>query len=188
MGGVVSRESWVVREARGERREAKGQDGRTPGRHDGRTPGRLDAWRMLVIALVVAGCGKAERAEKEKVEGRAALPVAAAVPSAALTGTVVYRERIMLPPSAMLTVRLTDVSKQDVAGMVLAEQVISPVTVPAAYSLAYDPAQIDSVHTYVIQARIEDGGKLRFINMEQFQVLTRGAPRDSVEVLVKGVK
>jgi putative lipoprotein len=134
-----------------------------------------------MLALVVAGCGAREKAER--AEG-----VEMAEKSAAVTGTVTYRERIMLPPSARLTVRLTDVSKQDIAGMVLAEQVISPVRVPAAFSLGYDPAAIDSTHTYVIQARIEDGGALQFVNMEQFQVLTRGSPRDSVEVLVKGVR
>lgn len=161
------------------------------GRRDGATAGRRVhiLWVAAIAALPALACGGADKARGvEKAEGAPAAAPAAPAPSAALTGTVTYRERIMLPPSATLTVRLTDVSKQDVAGMVLAEQVISPVTVPAAYSLAYDPAQIDSVHTYVIQARIEDDGKLRFINMDAFPVLTRGAPRDSVEVLVKGVR
>lgn len=135
-------------------------------------PGRV--WVMVALAGV-AGCSGAGKARP------------ATAPPALLTGTVVYRERIALPPSATLTVRLTDVSKQDVAGMVLAEQVISPVRVPAAFALGYDPAQIDSSHTYVIQARIQVGTTLRFINMEQFQVLTWGAPQDSVEVLVRAI-
>ena len=162
-------------------------DAWTPGLLDAWTQGRMDAWRVAVIALVMAGCGPREKAEKAEV-AQASVLLAGPAASATLTGSVLYRERIMLPPSAMLTVRLTDVSKQDVAGMVVAEQVISPVVVPAGFSLGYDPGTIDSAHTYVIQARIEDQGQLRFINMEQFQVLTRGNPMDSVEVLVKGVQ
>lgn len=147
--------------------------------------------QCVAAALVLAaGCsrgGDARAPEAPAAVPSTAQPPAAAPVPATLTGTVTYRERIMLPPSATLTVRLTDVSRQDVAGMVLAEQVISPVKVPAAWSLSYDKAAIESTHTYVVQARIEDGDKLRFINMEQFQVLTRGAPMDSIEVLVKGV-
>lgn len=144
------------------------------------------AWLGAAFVLA-AGCSGGKAAGKAGEPASAAAAPATGGPRATLTGTVTYRERVMLPPSAMLTVRLTDVSRQDVAGMVLAEQEISPVRVPAAFALSYDPASLDSTHTYVLQARIEDDGKLRFINMEQYRVLTRGAPHDSVEVLVKGV-
>ncbi len=141
-------------------------------------------WLGAALVLV-AGC--TGRTGAGKASTPAGSDTASAARSAILSGAVTYRERVVLPPGVMLTVRLTDVSRQDVAAMVLAEQEVSPVAVPAAFSLRYDPAAIDSTHTYVLQARIEDDGKLRFVNMEQYPVLTRGAPRDSVEVLVKGV-
>jgi putative lipoprotein len=155
-----------------------------------RTARHRSCWGAGGLALLAAGCGgerlSADRAAAPPVGASAA--AAAGSASATITGTVLHRERVALPPSATLTVRLTDVSKQDMAGMVLAEQVVSPVMVPVPFSLTYDPGQIDSTHTYVMQARIEDDGRLRFINMDHIPVLTRGAPRDSVEVLVKAVR
>ncbi len=132
----------------------------------------------LFLALLVAGC---------KSGTPPAPPAPPASATAALTGTVTYRERIMLPAAAVLTVRLSDVSRADAAAMVLTEQQISPVRVPAAFSLAYDPAALDERHTYVVQARIEEGGKLLFVNTSQFQVITRGNPTSGVEVLVQAV-
>ena len=38
-----------------------------------------------------------------------------------------------------------------------------------------------------LAARIEEGGKLLFVNTSQFQVITRGNPTSGVEVLVQAV-
>lgn len=45
---------------------------------------------------------------------------------AAVTGSVAYRERIALPPDAVLEVRLSDVLRQDVAAPVIAETTVVP--------------------------------------------------------------
>jgi len=132
----------------------------------------------LTLVLLLAAC---------KGGSPPAPPAPPASATAAVTGTVTYRERIMLPPSAVLTVRLSYVSRADAAAMVLAEQQITPVRVPAAFSLAYDPSAVDERDTYVVQARIEDNGKLLFVNTSQYQVITRGNPVGGVAVLVQGV-
>ena len=41
-----------------------------------------------------------------------------------VTGSVTYRERIALPPTAVVTVRLVDVSRADAPSVLIAEQVI----------------------------------------------------------------
>ena len=132
----------------------------------------------LSLALMLAAC---------KGGSPPAPPSPPASATAAVSGTVTYRERIMLPPEAVLTVRLSDVSRADAAAMVITEQRISPVRVPAAFSLAYDPSALDDKHTYVVQARIEEGGKLLFVNTSQYQVITRGNPIAGIDVLVQGV-
>ena len=105
-----------------------------------------------------------------------------------VTGTVTYRERIALPPTAVVTVRLVDVSRADAPALVLGEQVIqaSGKQVPFAFELSYDPAKIEGNHTYAVQARIEDDGKLRFINDTRYAVITGGAPTH-VDMVLKAV-
>jgi len=104
---------------------------------------------------------------------------------AVVSGSVFYRERMALPPDAVITVKLVDVSRQDAPATVLAEQVIEPeASVPVEFALEYDPAAIDDRMSYAVQARIESGGELMFINTEHIPVITRGGPTEDVEVLV----
>ena len=79
--------------------------------------------------------------------------------------SVIYRERMMLPPGSQLEVTLNDVSKMDVAA-----EKISSVThdiktgPPYNVSLSYNEDQILSNHRYSLRATITNGGKLMFIN------------------------
>ena len=98
--------------------------------------------------------------------------------SRTVTGSVTYRERIALPPSAVVKVRLVDVSRADAPATVIGEQVIKTAgrQVPFAFEIAYDPKRIEERFTYAVQARIEDeDGRLRFISDRHYPVLTRGA-------------
>lgn len=106
--------------------------------------------------------------------------------SATVTGTVTYRERIALPPDAVLRVQLRDVSLMDVAAVVIAEQVIAPArAVPISFVLHYDPNEIDERMTYSVFASIRSGERLLFISDRSYPVLTRGHS-DRVElVLIK---
>ena len=97
--------------------------------------------------------------------------------SAQVTGTVTYRERIALPPDAIVKVQLVDVSRADASAIVLGEQLIDTAgkQVPFRFAIAYDPARIDERMTYAVQARIESGGRLLFISDQRYAVITRGA-------------
>ena len=106
--------------------------------------------------------------------------------SAAVTGQVVWRERIMLPPQTKVIVRLQDVSLADAPAKVIAEAVIPAQTPPVAFSLGYDPAMIAPTARIAVSARVEVDGRLRFINDTHIPVIN-GGPTEGVEVLVKGV-
>jgi putative lipoprotein len=95
-----------------------------------------------------------------------------------VTGSVTYRERIALPPTAVVTVRLVDVSRADAPSVLIAEQVIRTEgrQVPFEFALPYDALRILASNTYAVQVRIEDGGKLLFISDTVYPVITRGAP------------
>jgi putative lipoprotein len=57
-----------------------------------------------------------------------------------VTGSVSYRERIALPPDAVIQVSLLDVSLMDVAAKLISEQTIKPRhSVPVPFALEYHP-------------------------------------------------
>lgn len=108
--------------------------------------------------------------------------------AAQVTGTIAYRERIALPPTAVISVKLADVSRADAPAVALGEQQIEAAgkQVPFPFSIAYDPAGIDARMSYAVQARIEDGGRLLFISDQHYGVITRGAPTH-VDLVLKAV-
>ncbi len=107
---------------------------------------------------------------------------------ATVTGTVTYRQRVAMPPGAVVEVSLLDVSRADAPAVVLDKQEIKPTTqVPIPFTLNYDPAQIDERHAYAVQARILVEGKLWFINTTRRAVITRGNPTQ-LEVVVEMVR
>jgi putative lipoprotein len=110
--------------------------------------------------------------------------VAGDVPaSGKVTGFISYENNDDLSPTAVLTVKLVDVSRADAAAGVIAQQVIqtSGLQVPIAYEVDYDPAKIDQSHRYAIQARIDDQGSLQYTSDRVYPVLTQGA-KDTVSI------
>lgn len=105
---------------------------------------------------------------------------------ASVTGEIFYLERIALPPAARVTVQLQDVSLADAPATVLAEQVIDPAGAgpPYAFTLPYDPAQIQNNRSYAVRATISDGNRLLFTSTERISVITRGGPTSGVRVRV----
>jgi putative lipoprotein len=93
-----------------------------------------------------------------------------------------------LPPGAVVKVQLVDVSRAGAPAVVLGEQLITGGgrQVPFAFEIPYDPAKIDQRFTYAVQARIENDGKLLFINDQRYAVITRGAP-DHVDMVLRSV-
>ncbi len=109
--------------------------------------------------------------------------------TATVTGTVTYRQRVALSPSAVVEVKLLDVSRADAPAVTIAEQVIRPDgrQVPIEFEIQYDPGHIDQSHRYTIQARILEEGQVRFINTQAYPVITGGNP-NTVEVVVNPVR
>jgi putative lipoprotein len=134
--------------------------------------------RLLGLYAMLAGCTVASVAPES----------GGAAATARVTGTVAYRERIALPPTAVITVQLVDVSRADAPATVIARQALPTAgrQVPFSFSLEYDPATIQTPHTYAVQVRIEDDGKLLFISDTLHAVITRGGPTH-VDIIVRKV-
>lgn len=108
-----------------------------------------------------------------------------------LTGTVTYLQRIALPPDAVVTVRLLDVSLADAPSRTLSEQTIPAAgrSVPIPFALEVDAEQIEARRRYVVRAEIRDGAeRLIWTTDTAYPVLTNGAPSSDIEVRVVQVE
>lgn len=122
----------------------------------------------------------------------AGILLAAAVPATpalaaprVMRGTVSYRERMALPPGAIVEVKLLDVSLADAPSRTLAETRISGRRIPARWTLRFDSRQIEPRHSYALQARILDGDRLLFITTERHSVFAGGP--DNTDIWVQRV-
>ncbi|MDC9824489.1 META domain-containing protein [Devosia sp. ZB163] len=109
---------------------------------------------------------------------------AAMANSTTVTGAVIYRERMMLPEGAVARIRLEDVSLADAPARVLAETTVPARTSPTAFTLAYDPAELEAGHTYAWRATISVGDVLLFTTTERHALDPQA---DRVELLVRRV-
>jgi uncharacterized lipoprotein YbaY/heat shock protein HslJ len=117
------------------------------------------------------------------VMARAAVPTATlhAQPgdaSATVTGSAAYRQRVAMPPDAVLTVRVEDVSRADALAPVLAEtsEPFGARQVPIPFSLKVPSKAIDPRFSYAVHATITVDGQLRYTTTRSYVVLTHGAP------------
>jgi putative lipoprotein len=91
-------------------------------------------------------------------------------------GSVMYRARMVLPPDAILTVRLLDVTRMDTPNVVLAEKsIFGPGQPPLAFELPYPPAAVRGDRRTVVEARIEVAGRPLF-----FSTTARAVTPDTV--------
>ena len=127
------------------------------------------------LALVVAACSSMPDAESASTQ---------------VDVTAAYRERIMLAPGHVLTVKVEDVSLMDAPARVMAQtsQPIDGRGPPYAVTLSVPNSQIDARHTYAVRAEIRDpAGALRFTTDTRHSVLTNGAP-NKADIIMVGVR
>ena len=71
-----------------------------------------------------------------------------------IQGTATYRERMALPPAAVFEAVLEDVSRADAKAETIARtRLTSPGNPPIAFTIAYEPAKIQSNHRYVVRVK-----------------------------------
>jgi putative lipoprotein len=116
---------------------------------------------------------------------RPAAPETGGARRASVTGNVFFLERIALPPTAVVNVKLLDVSRQDAAAPVLGEQTIEArgKQPPFDFEINYDAQKIIDSHRYAVRATITVDGQLWFTSTTSYPVITNGNP-DKVAVRV----
>lgn len=114
--------------------------------------------------------------------------VACASRSYAVSGTVSYRERLILPADSVIVVRLEDITRGQAYPSVVSEQRIVPNSAAVtSFALPYQYGTIDPNATYVVNAWIEQGGRILFRNNKVYQVLTKTAPSSNIHIELEQV-
>jgi uncharacterized lipoprotein YbaY/heat shock protein HslJ/uncharacterized lipoprotein NlpE involved in copper resistance len=109
--------------------------------------------------------------------------------STTITGKAFYRQRIAMPPEAVLSVRVEDVSRADTQSPVLTEalETFDDRQVPIEFKLQIPNTAIDTNHSYSVRAVITVNGEQRFTTTRSYPVLTRSAG-NKVDLLLDAVK
>lgn len=113
------------------------------------------------------------------------LPIQLDPRNEAITGTITYRDRRTLPRDAVATVELREIVRSDIRPITLARQTITGIqSVPIAFSLDYDPTQIDTRRNYVLHASIEAAGR-EIYGMRRDVTVLDGRPPTNIQLLVE---
>jgi putative lipoprotein len=102
-----------------------------------------------------------------------------------VTGTLMYRERLALPPGSVAEVWLLDTSLADAPAAEISYQKIDdPGNPPIPFALGYDPDTIRERRQYSVRATIRHDGQLLFTSDMHYPVLTRGAGNTADVMLI----
>ena len=134
-------------------------------------------WALVLLVTVAAGCASYQKHTAD---------IGSQQGVARVTGTVTYRVRMILPTDALVRVDLVDISRQGAPALTIGLQEIETGgrQVPIPFEIVYRPANIDPTHTYAVQARILQGGRLLFTNTTTYKVITNGVV-NNIEVVVE---
>lgn len=130
---------------------------------------RRSAWLSLLVMVVACGAGQDQAGGDRSQTGR-------------IEGTVYYRERMLLPPGALLEVQLQDISRPDAMASVLdSVQRTLDGGPPYSFAIDYQRSRIDPHRRYALWAGISVEGRLMFTTTEYIDPFA-GKP---LEVLVQ---
>jgi putative lipoprotein len=102
-------------------------------------------------------------------------------------GSVGYRERIMLPLDAVISIILEDVARIDVKAVWIGlTSFAAQGGPPWAFTLEYDPAKIHEKGRYALRAQIEANDRLLFTSTEHILAFDE-EPTKPVEITVYNV-
>lgn len=136
-----------------------------------------NTWQRWLLALVLASLAACDSGGSAGGGPRL---------TGVVEGSVIYRERMKLPPGAELSVELQDISRADAPAATLASTVVpSPQGPPFAFRLDYPVEQVEPKHRYALRATISHGGRILFTNTEYIDPFAGGG--EPLEILVQRV-
>ena len=133
----------------------------------------------LAIALTLAGCAQTHQQSQNQSPAPEAAAQAAAITGPNVSGTVWIRQKVALPPDAVLTVTLSDASLADAPSKVLSQKVTRTEgkQAPFSFVLPYNPAEIQPNARILLSAAVTINDKLVFITDTVQEVINHGGTK-----------
>ena len=148
----------------------------------------MKLWQMVggaaALTITLAGCAHknadvpTQTASQTQIQGPT------------VQGSVNIRQRIALPPDAVLTVTLSDASLADAPSRVISQRAMRTegLQSPFRFTLPYNPADIQPNARIILSAAITVDGQLMFITDTIQEVINRnGTQADLLLVPVQNV-
>lgn len=109
--------------------------------------------------------------------------------TATISGKALYLQRMAMPPEAVLSVRVEDVTLADTKSPSLAEfnEPFGDRQVPIPFSMQVPNSAIIAKHSYNLRATISVNGEQRFATTRSYPVLTQDA-KNEVELVLAPVR
>ncbi|MGQ8816187.1 YbaY family lipoprotein [Serratia sp. NA_13] len=153
----------------------------------------MKLWQIVggaaALTITLAGCAQKSANVPVPTTGNPAI-AQPQIQGPAVTGSVNIRQRIALPPDAVLTVTLSDASLADAPSKVIAQRAVRTEgkQAPFNFVLPYNPADIQPNARIILSAAITVNGQMTFITDTIQEVVNRNGTRaDLVMVPVQGV-
>lgn len=142
----------------------------------------MKLWQVVSgITLIAAAAGCADRSKPVPVPtlGASAAGQQAAIAQPNVSGSIYIRQRVALPPDAVLTVTLSDASLSDAPSKVLAQRAVHTQgkQAPFQFVLPFKPADIQPNARILLSAAITIDGKLAFITDSVKPVINQGGTK-----------
>ncbi|MCG8707103.1 YbaY family lipoprotein [Brenneria sp. 4F2] len=143
----------------------------------------MKLWHILggiTLSMALAACGGrsdyavSSEAGAPPVTAAATQPTAVSMP--AVTGTVNIRQRIALPPNAVLTVTVSDASVADAPSKVITQRVTRTggKQAPFTFVLPYNPTDIQPRARILLSAAIAIDNRVVMVTENVLPVITNG--------------
>lgn len=137
----------------------------------------------LTVAMVLAGCADKSAdistpapSPNTSISGAAS---ASTLRQPNVSGSIWIRQRVALPPDAVLTVILSDASQADVPSKVLSQKVVNTngKQSPFSFILPFNPSDIKPNARILLSATIKMDNKLTFVTDKIQQVINNGGTK-----------
>jgi len=135
----------------------------------------------VAVAVALSACA-GKSTNTQTVEQNPNANAAAAQPAVQqpmVSGSVWIRQKVALPPDAVLTVTLSDASLADAPSRVLSQKAVRTEgkQAPFSFALPYNPADIQPNARILLSAAITQNGKLLFITDTFQSVINHGGTK-----------
>lgn len=145
----------------------------------------MKLWHVMsgaALAVALAGCADKSADVPTPTLGSQTAGQQAAIAQPNVSGTVWIRQRIALPPDAVLTVTLSDASVADAPSKVLAQRAVRTEgkQSPFTFVLPFNPADIQPNARILLSAAVMVDGKMAFITETVKPVINGGGTKQEL--------